>query len=124
MTSKHARARRVANRPTRPSSTRSHSSASSAGTDHNPHGILGAHPAANGQTVIRTLRPEASAVAVVLRDGTRVEMHRLHEAGVFAAAVDGPPDDYRLAVSYGEQHATPSTTPTGGCRPSARSTCT
>jgi 1,4-alpha-glucan branching enzyme len=72
------------------------------GADHNPHGILGAHPAPNGQTVIRTLRPEASEVAVVLRDGTHVAMRRLHDAGVFAAAVDGPPDDYRLDVSYGE----------------------
>src|SRR5476649_2287000 len=70
------------------------------GADHNPHGILGAHPAPNGQTVIRTLRPEASEVAVVLRDGTHVPMRRLHDAGVFAAAVDGPPDDYRLDVSY------------------------
>ena len=72
------------------------------GIDHNPHGILGFHPAANGQTVIRTLRPEASAVAVVLRDGSRVEMNRLHDAGIFAAAVDGPPEDYRLDVSYGD----------------------
>ncbi len=72
------------------------------GSHHDPHGILGAHPAANGQTVIRTLRPEAGEVVVVLRDGSRVPMRRLHDGGVFAVAVDGPPDDYRLDVSYGE----------------------
>jgi 1,4-alpha-glucan branching enzyme len=76
------------------------------GIEHNPHGVLGLHPAANGQTVIRTLRPEASTVAVVLRDGTRVPMARLHDAGVFAAAVDGPPEDYRLDVSYGDNSYT------------------
>jgi 1,4-alpha-glucan branching enzyme len=32
------------------------------GAHHNPHAILGAHPNPDGGTIIRTLRPEASAV--------------------------------------------------------------
>ena len=73
------------------------------GAGHDPHGILGAHPMAGGRTAIRTLRPEASAVSVVLRDGSRFPLRRVHAGGVFAGVVDGPPDDYRLDVSYGEQ---------------------
>jgi 1,4-alpha-glucan branching enzyme len=73
------------------------------GADYNPHGTLGAHPLADGRTVIRTLRPEASAVSAVLADGTRFPLRRLHDDGVFGGVVDGPPEDYRLDVSYGEQ---------------------
>src|SRR5689334_17923706 len=71
------------------------------GAHHNPHGLLGAHPTADGRTVIRTLRPEARPVAGVLSDGTRVPMEHVHE-GVFGAVVDGAPTDYRIAVSYGD----------------------
>ncbi|MBV9592220.1 MAG: 1,4-alpha-glucan branching protein GlgB, partial [Actinobacteria bacterium] len=75
------------------------------GADHNPHGILGYHPTADGRTVIRTLRPEASAAWIVLEDGTREPMRRLHEGGVFAGVLDGPPRDYRIEVRYGEHVA-------------------
>jgi 1,4-alpha-glucan branching enzyme len=73
------------------------------GACHDPHAILGAHPVSGGGTVIRTLRPEATDVSVVLKDGERTELRRLHDGGVFGAVVDGPPEDYRLEVSYGEQ---------------------
>jgi 1,4-alpha-glucan branching enzyme len=72
-----------------------------AGNDHNPHGILGLHKAGDGRTIIRTLRPDADTVTAILADGSRVELRKLHDGGVFAAAVAGAPTDYRLEVTYG-----------------------
>jgi len=75
-----------------------------AGTHHDPHSVLGAHPGPDGVTV-RALRPLAQTVAVVLPDGARFPMDHVHE-GVFAVtlpAAELPPGkvpDYRLAVSY------------------------
>ncbi|HEY3714527.1 MAG TPA: 1,4-alpha-glucan branching protein GlgB [Jatrophihabitantaceae bacterium] len=70
------------------------------GAHHDPHSILGAHPTADGRTVIRTLRPEASAVTVIVGD-ERTALQRLHD-GVFGGVVDGAPSDYRLEVRYGD----------------------
>jgi len=70
------------------------------GAHHDPHSILGAHPTADGRTVIRTLRPEASAVTVII-DDERTPLQRLHD-GVFGGVVDGAPSDYRLEVRYGD----------------------
>ena len=51
-------------------------------------------PAAEvGRLVVRTLRPEASRVAVILGDH-RAELDRVHPGGVFAGLVPGPPGDY------------------------------
>jgi 1,4-alpha-glucan branching enzyme len=72
------------------------------GAHHNPHGVLGAHPRPDGTTVIRTLRPEA-ATASVVAGRTRTPMQRVHDGGVFEALVEGPPADYRIEVSYGDQ---------------------
>src|SRR6266487_1952989 len=72
------------------------------GAHHNPHGILGAHPAPDKRTVVRTLRPEASAVAIIAGQ-SRTAMHRVHDGGVFEALIDGEPSDYRLEVTYGDQ---------------------
>ena len=76
-----------------------------AGTHHDPHALLGAHPGPDGITV-RALRPLAASVSVLLPDGRRFAMEHVH-AGVFAAVlpadVTGRPGqvpDYRLAVSY------------------------
>ena len=72
------------------------------GAHHDPHAILGAHPTGDGRTVIRTLRPEATEVTVII--GTaHVPMERLHKGGVFGCVIDGKPTDYRLKVSYGEK---------------------
>jgi 1,4-alpha-glucan branching enzyme len=73
-----------------------------AGNHAQPHSILGAHPAGPGKTVIRTLRPEADAVSVVL-GGKRTPLEQLHPGGVFGGAIDVDPSDYRLEVSYGAQ---------------------
>src|SRR5258708_11227328 len=90
------------------------------GHHHDPHSVLGAHPGLGG-TVIRTLRPLAWSVDVVLPDGSRYPMAHVHE-GVFSVTVPAGPapasdrsagagqhgpgasvplvSEYRLAVSY------------------------
>src|SRR5439155_4127522 len=72
------------------------------GAHHNPHSVLGAHPNGDRRTTVRTLRPEASAVSVVVGHN-RTAMHRVHDGGVFEAVIDGPPGDYRLEVTYHDQ---------------------
>ena len=70
-----------------------------AGTHHDPHSILGAHPNEDGVT-IRALRPLAETVTLLLADGSRVPMSHLHQ-GVFTVTVPGTAvPDYRLAVTY------------------------
>jgi 1,4-alpha-glucan branching enzyme len=70
-----------------------------AGTHHDPHSILGAHPDPDG-TAVRALRPLASSVTVVLPDGSRFPMTHVHE-GVFAVTLPlSRVPDYRLAVTY------------------------
>jgi 1,4-alpha-glucan branching enzyme len=71
------------------------------GVHHDPHSILGAHATADGRTVIRTLRPEASHVTAVVGD-ERTPLAHLHD-GVFGGIVDGAPPDYRIEVRYGER---------------------
>jgi 1,4-alpha-glucan branching enzyme len=70
------------------------------GAHHDPHGVLGAHPGADGTVTVRTLRPEALAAAVIV-GGERTEMTRIHDAGVFEAVLRGAPADYRIEVRYG-----------------------
>src|SRR5687768_6347003 len=67
-----------------------------AGTAHDPHAVLGAHPQGD-HTVIRTLRRAANEVAVVV-DGARLPMKRIRDEGLFEAHVPGPVTDYRLDV--------------------------
>jgi 1,4-alpha-glucan branching enzyme len=69
------------------------------GAHHDPHGILGAHPTADGRTIIRTLRPGARSVNAVIGT-TRTPLQQLHAGGVFGGIVDGLPGDYRIEVSY------------------------
>ncbi|HEY0357155.1 MAG TPA: 1,4-alpha-glucan branching protein GlgB, partial [Mycobacteriales bacterium] len=69
------------------------------GAHHNPHAILGAHPAGGDRTVVRTLRP--GAVSVALRAGdTKADLRKVHDGGVFEGTVEGPVGDYRLGVTY------------------------
>jgi 1,4-alpha-glucan branching enzyme len=70
-----------------------------AGTHHDPHSVLGAHPGPDGVT-IRALRPLAATVAVVLPDGSRAAMAHVHQ-GVFSVTLPGTEVlDYQLAVAY------------------------
>ncbi|MEQ3548844.1 1,4-alpha-glucan branching protein GlgB [Pseudonocardia nematodicida] len=71
------------------------------GAHHDPHGVLGAHPHADG-TVVRVLRPHAVSVAV-LPNGERELAHELtkvHDAGLFSGVVPGSGGDYRLLVRF------------------------
>ncbi|MGX1585547.1 1,4-alpha-glucan branching protein GlgB [Microbacterium sp. NPDC055502] len=73
------------------------------GQHHDPHAVLGTHPAedAAGRTVtiIRARRPLASSVAAVFADGTRLELsHVTH--GLWEGRHPGPPVPYRLATRY------------------------
>jgi len=82
-----------------------------------PHRLLGPHLEGDG-VVVRTFRPEATGVTVVLDTGTRVPARRVHGDGLFEAAL--PPDArhpppepsprgkvaYRLEVEYGERTVT------------------
>ncbi|MCW2548627.1 MAG: 1,4-alpha-glucan branching enzyme, partial [Mycobacterium sp.] len=71
------------------------------GSHHDPHSVLGAHPTGD-QLVIRTLRPDAVAVAVVVGE-ERTEARRIHPSGIWQAVLPGAAArDYRLAVTYGD----------------------
>jgi 1,4-alpha-glucan branching enzyme len=76
-----------------------------AGTHHDPHSVLGAHPGPDG-VVIRALRPLAATVTVVLAGGQRFPMSHVHQ-GIFAATVPhagapGRAPAYRIATAYPE----------------------
>ncbi len=73
------------------------------GSHHNPHSILGAHPTDDGRTVIRTLRPDAKSVELVVGK-SRAPLGLVHDGGVYEAIIDGPPPDYRLDITYGDDH--------------------
>ncbi|MGN9813117.1 1,4-alpha-glucan branching protein GlgB [Micromonospora sp. BQ11] len=75
-----------------------------AGRTHDPHAVLGAHPA-DGRTTIRTLRRGAQDVAVLV-GGERHPMKRVHDVGVFEATVPGEALDYRVEVD-GQTHDDP-----------------
>src|SRR5487761_47758 len=76
------------------------------GQYHDPHSVLGAHPAPGEGpvvegTVIRALRPLATSVTAVLPDGSRHPMTPRH-LGVFEVTVPGEAEsvrDYRLEVA-------------------------
>ena len=69
------------------------------GWSHDPHAVLGAHPAGQGWAV-RTLRPDATSVVVVDEDGARYDALPLHPGGVYEAVLPAQPGDYRLEVGY------------------------
>ena len=69
------------------------------GWHFNPHAILGPHPAGDGRTVIRVLRPNASSVTMVTED-TRIPMTHEHR-GVWLATIPGKQvPHYVLDVEY------------------------
>jgi len=75
-----------------------------AGQHHDPHHVLGAHPGRDGEgrdhVAIRAWRPDAVGV-VILANGRRIGMRRVHPAGLFAGEVEGPDiPDYRLEAYY------------------------
>jgi 1,4-alpha-glucan branching enzyme len=71
------------------------------GDYHDPHSLLGSHPAQNG-TIVRALKPNADSVEVVFGSGLSYRLHRLHDTGLFSALVPHESADYRLLVHYGD----------------------
>ncbi|MFI9640547.1 1,4-alpha-glucan branching protein GlgB [Micromonospora sp. NPDC051925] len=67
-----------------------------AGATHDPHALLGAHPA-DGWTTIRTMRRGAGDVTLRVGDD-RHPMKRVHDVGIFEARVEGTVLDYRVEV--------------------------
>jgi len=71
------------------------------GDCHDPHALLGAHPAGQG-TVIRVLRPFADAVTVLTGSGERWALSPEGD-GLFAALIPAAPGtEYRLELRYAE----------------------
>ncbi|MBQ0855205.1 1,4-alpha-glucan branching enzyme [Streptomyces sp. BH-SS-21] len=70
-----------------------------AGTHHDPHALLGAHPVAEG-VIVRALRPFAESVAVALPDGLRMLLDSEGD-GLFSGVLplDAVPA-YTLVVRY------------------------
>jgi 1,4-alpha-glucan branching enzyme len=73
---------------------------------HDPHSLLGAHPA-DGGVVIRAFRPAACAITAHVEGGDDIELEQIHPAGVFEAVAEGAelPLRYRLEVDYGSAGA-------------------
>ncbi|MFC7310082.1 1,4-alpha-glucan branching enzyme [Streptomyces monticola] len=76
------------------------------GTHHDPHGVLGAHPAPDGGVVFRVLRPYALGVTVVIEGdgdgagGLRTVLHDDGE-GFFSGTLPlRHVPEYRLLVTY------------------------
>ena len=68
-----------------------------AGSHHDPHHILGAHPC-DGGTAVRLFHPDAVECAVAMAGGV-VPMQRIDKCGLFEAVVAGTRlDGYRLRI--------------------------
>ncbi|MEU1358883.1 1,4-alpha-glucan branching protein GlgB [Micromonospora zamorensis] len=66
------------------------------GATHDPHALLGAHPA-DSSTTVRTMRRGAGDVVLLVGD-ERHPMKRVHDVGVFETQVEGDVLDYRVEV--------------------------
>ncbi|MGP2440690.1 1,4-alpha-glucan branching enzyme [Streptomyces sp. JW3] len=71
-----------------------------AGTHHDPHAVLGAHPLPGGRIAVRVFRPYARAVSVVTGTESRTGLHDDGD-GFFSALLPLPEvPPYRLLVTY------------------------
>jgi 1,4-alpha-glucan branching enzyme len=69
------------------------------GEHHDPHGLLGRHEA-DGDTVVRALRPSATAMRILVADGGQIDMEQVHEDGLFSAVAPQAAAGYRLEADY------------------------
>ncbi|MGB5629113.1 MAG: 1,4-alpha-glucan branching protein GlgB [Woeseiaceae bacterium] len=71
-----------------------------AGQHNNPFRVLGLHSSGDGR-VVRTLQPGAKRVELVERDGTTLAtMRRIHEGGLFEAAMPPRKRSYALRITW------------------------
>jgi 1,4-alpha-glucan branching enzyme len=71
------------------------------GYHSDPFAYLGLH-GSDGGTVVRVFLPDANRVEVMDQAGHHTDLHKVHPAGLFAAAVNGLERNYRLRVQFGE----------------------
>ena len=70
------------------------------GRHNNPFGLLGLHSSQSGR-VVRTFQPDARAVDLIDRDGeTLGAMRRIHDGGLFEAAMPARKRSYALRVTW------------------------
>ncbi|MFB8386662.1 1,4-alpha-glucan branching protein GlgB [Microbacterium sp. NPDC055910] len=73
------------------------------GSHHNPHGVLGLHPAADDEGasgwVVRARRPLARSVTAVFGDGTRVPLEHVRN-GIWEGTRGGSAGAYELVTHY------------------------
>lgn len=67
------------------------------GTHDDPHAVLGAHRTEDG-VVVRALRPDADTVDVLLADGSRTSLTRIHPDGLFSGVLPSLVLPYRLVI--------------------------
>src|SRR4051794_38282128 len=68
------------------------------GVHHDPHGLLGPHPF-DGAVTVRSLRPWATSVAVIIGDHRYDMRHESYGIWVTVLPMAAVPD-YRLEVAY------------------------
>lgn len=73
-----------------------------AGTHHDPHAVLGIHPAEDGTWRIRTRRPLATAVIANFPDGNAVRFEHLR-AGIWEAETARQPREYTITATYADE---------------------
>ncbi len=75
-----------------------------AGTSHDPHSFLGAHPLGDGSVVVRVFAPNADRVILLPEDGggEPVPLEPAHPAGLFTITLAGQLLPYRLRFARGD----------------------
>ncbi|MDQ3878579.1 MAG: 1,4-alpha-glucan branching protein GlgB [Actinomycetota bacterium] len=71
------------------------------GESRDPHAILGKHTVKD-RTVIRTFRPDAQTVRLLVDGEPTAKLEQVHPGGLFEAEVDGDLCDYELEVGYSD----------------------
>ncbi|GAA1691784.1 1,4-alpha-glucan branching protein GlgB [Microbacterium sediminicola] len=71
----------------------------SQGRHHDPHSVLGIHPAGKGRWSIRTRRPLATTVTAVFDSGRHLRLEHVH-AGIWEGSFSGSRGPYRIDTTY------------------------
>src|SRR5919106_1103466 len=69
------------------------------GEVHDPHSILGTHPAPGGK-IVRAWRPDAAAVRCIIDGKVAAKLEQVHPAGLFEGLVDEDFEHYQLETDY------------------------
>jgi 1,4-alpha-glucan branching enzyme len=72
------------------------------GRHADPFRYLGPH-LEDGKAVVRVLLPDAAEVVAIDEQGRHSELHRIHDAGLFAGHMNGGSPRYRLRARFGDR---------------------